>query len=542
MKAKANPEGRYGSPKAHANHYSAGRAMNDFESIHQAELTGTLSMFDRIIFKGHLTRLFPKGALALFLSRQNVLLKDYGAYVEHVTATLKAHAQQVAATAGRPFIYLKSASGPSKEEQARALVAQDGLTEGLIAVFSTVEACSSFAARRDPQTQRVQFVRERRKCLHFYFYYLDREFGFMHVRLQSWFPFEIQIYINGREWLARQLDQRGIPYTRYDNKLTSLADLPAAQALCDKFAGRKWFRLLNSFARRVNPYLATLRQAGFGGYYWCTDQAEYATDVMFRDRASLLAVYPALVECSLTVLQAQDVFRFLGRKPHHAFQGDVTTSLKGRPQGTRVKHYLKRNALKLYDAANVLRVETVINQPREFRTLRVVDTPRGRQRRWMPMRKGVADFWRYAQIGQAANRRYLDALALAQPTGEAIAQLDHLCQSHTRDGQHISRFQPVAAADAALFAAVLAGEHALNGFRNHDLQARLFPKPPQSETERHRRSAQVSRQLAKLRGHGLIAKVPRCRLYRLTAKGTQLMAAALHYRHDFPPAWHAAAT
>jgi hypothetical protein len=515
--------------------------MNDFVSIHQAEITGTLSMFDRIIFKGHLTRLFPKGALALLLTRQNVLLKDYGAYVEQVTATLKAHAQQVAATAGRPFIYLKNAGGPSKEEQARQLVTQDGLTEGLIAVFSTLEACSSFAARRDPKTQRVQFVRERRKCLHFYFYYLDREFGFMHVRLQSWFPFEIQIYINGREWLARQLDQRGSAYTRYDNKLTSLADLPAAQALCDQFTRRKWPRVLNAFARQVNPYLTTLAQAGFGGYYWVTDQAEYATDVMFRDRTSLMAIYPALVERSLTALQAEDIFRFLGRKPHHAFQGDVTSSLKGRPQGCRVKHHLKRNALKLYDAANVLRVETVINQPREFRALRVVDTPHGRQRQWKPMRKGVADFWRYAQVGRAANDRYLDALALAQPTGKAITALDRLCQPRQKDGQRLARFQPVAAADAALFAAVLAGEHALNGFRNHDLQARLFPKAPRDEAERHRRSAQVTRQLAKLRGHGLIAKVPRCRLYRVTPRGVQLMSAALYYRHDFPAAYHAAA-
>ncbi len=248
--------------------------MNDFLSIHQADIAGRLAMFDRIIFKGHLTRLFPPGALALFLSRQGVLLKDYGHYLEQVSATLKAHAQAVAQAAGRPFIYLKHSGGPRKDERARALAAQDGLTDGLIFVFSTVEACSSFAARRDPKTQRVQFVSERRKCLHFYFYYLDREFGFMHVRLESWFPFELQLYINGREWLARQLDQRGLAYTRYDNKLTSLADLPAAQALCEQFARRKWFRLLNAFARRVNPYLATLRQAGFGGDYWVADQAE----------------------------------------------------------------------------------------------------------------------------------------------------------------------------------------------------------------------------------------------------------------------------
>ena len=516
--------------------------MNDFLSIHRADIVGTLSMFDRIIFKGHLTRLFPEGALALLLTKLGVPLKDYGQYFEQVSQSVSEHAQQLAAKAGRPYLYLTSSRGPSKEERARALAAQDAVREGLIAVFGVVEACSSFRSRHDPKAGRAHFVRERRKCLHFYFYYLDPEFGFMHIRLQSWFPFEIQIYINGREWLARQLDGRGIGYQRYANKLTQVDDLPAAQALCDKFAGRKWFRLLNNFARRVNPYLTTLGQQGYNGYYWVADQAEYATDILFRDRASLLALYPALVERSLTALQADDVFRFLGRKPHHAYQGDVTTSLKGRPQGCRVKHHLKRNALKLYDAANVLRVETVINQPREFRVLRVTETPQGRQRRWKPMRKGVADFWRFAQIGRAANTRYLDALALAQPIGKATDELERLCQPRHKDGQRYARFQPVAAADTALFAAVLFGGHALNGFRNRDLQRRLFAKPAQSEAERHQRSAQVTRQLAKLRGHGLIAKVPHCRLYRLTPKGTQLMAAALHYRHDFPAAWHAAAT
>ncbi len=368
--------------------------MNDFLSIHQADIVGTLSMFDRIIFKGHVTRLFPDGALALLLTKLGVPLKDYGAYFEQVTASLKTQAQAVAQAAGRPFIYLQASGGPSKEERARALAARDGLTDGLICVFSVVETCTSFRSRHDRQRGRAHFVRERRKCLHFYFYYLDREFGFMHVRLQSWFPFELQLYLNGREWLTRQLEARHIAYTRYDNKLTSCADWPAAQALCHQFAQRKWVRRLNAFARRVNPYLTTLAQAGFGGYYWVADQAEYATDIVFVDRARLMALYPALVEHSLTILQAQDVFRFLGRKPHHAFQGDVTTSLKGRPTGCRVKHHLKRNALKLYDAANVLRIETVINQPREFRVRRRVDTPDGPRRVSTPMRKGVADFWR----------------------------------------------------------------------------------------------------------------------------------------------------
>lgn len=513
--------------------------METFLSIHHDVILGTLSTFDRLIFKGHLSGLYPAGAFARFLNSQHVLLKDFAAYAETITAELKAQAQQVAQKSQRPYLYLASAStaasGHSKEAQARALAERDGLTEGLICVFAAVEPCRTFTVRGNRQSQRLEVVRENRKCLHFYFYYLDREFGFMHVRLQSWFPFTVQIYVNGREWLARQLDQRRLAYTRYDNKLTQVAELPTAQALCEKFAHRQWPRVLDAFARQVQPLLPTLRRAGFRGYFWSVDQAEYATDVLFRDRASLEALLPALQELAITAFSAEDVLRFLGRKLHGNFQGEVTTSLKRRREGRRVKHSLKRNSLKLYDVLNVLRIETTLNNPREFRVLRVRQTKQGRQRRWCPMGKGVANFWRYAQVGQQANGRYLDALAHAQPKGKAIAELDGLCRPRLDQGKRVAKFNPVAAEETALFAAVLAGEHQLNGFRNKDLQARLFSTPARSDQEQRRRSAQVTRWIAKLRGHHLIAKVKASRLYRVTVRGLRLMAAALWCRNkEFP--------
>ena len=106
-----------------------------------------------------------------------------------------------------------------------------------------------------------------RKCVHHYVYLIDPEFGFMHVRIQAWIPYQVQIYINGREWLARQLDAAGVGYRRYDNALLHVDDLEIAARLCDKFAHRSWPAVLNAFARRVNPLLAMIGQAGFGGYY-----------------------------------------------------------------------------------------------------------------------------------------------------------------------------------------------------------------------------------------------------------------------------------
>lgn len=512
--------------------------METFLSIHRDEIVGTLSMFDRLIFKGYLTGFFPKGAFGAYLSRQAVLLKDFSNYVQESTKKLKAHIEGMAQEAGRPLQYLASCKG-SKEDLARAIAKRDGVTEGLVCVFSTLETCLSFDVQGNRQTHKLEVVRRQRKCLHYYCYYLDAELGWMHIRLQSWFPFDIQVYVNGREWLARQLDQRAIRYDRYDNKLTHIADLETAQTLCERFPKRKWVRVLQALARRVNPFLGEIRKAGFGNYYWTLAQAEYATDVFFRDRATLEALLPALMETSMSAFSAEDVLRFLGRKPHGNFQGQVTTDRKKRPEGRRVKHRMKGNSIKWYDAVNLLRVETTINQPREFRVLRVVDTPQGRKRRWLPMGKGVANLWRYAQVGRQANYRYLNALAYAQPTGKAIAELEGLCHPKTDQGQRYARFNPITQKDCGLFTAVLAGEHALHGFRNKDLQRHLYPHPANSRTEQAQRSAHVTRLVTKLRGHGLIAKVKDCRLYRPTPRGARLMSAAIHCRNKTFPAYAA---
>ena len=520
--------------------------METFLSIHRTVITGTLSTFDRIIFKGHLLDFFPAHGLPSFLNRQGILLKDFGQYVQATSDELKTHIQQLAAEARRPYSYLEknlTAKGEqSKEERAREIAQQDGVTDGLICVFAVVEPCWTFGVKGNPQTQKLEVRRQYRKCLHFYLYYLDAEFGLMHVRLQSWFPFEIQIYLNGREWLARQLDRRGVAYTRYDNKLTAIANLPVAQALCAQFVGRKWPRVLKAFSKQVNPLLPRFRRAGLRDYYWVIHQAEYATDVFFNNRSNLSVLYPSLVTAAMLLFGADDVMRFLGRKLHGNFKGDLRSDLKSRPQGCRVKHQLARNSIKMYDPTNILRIETTFNNPREFRTLRVIDTPQGRQRRWRPMGKGVANFWRYAQVGQQANARYLEALAHVQPVGKTIAQLDALCQSKTQQGKRVARFNPVSAVDGQLFATLLRGEFCLNGFRNKDVVAHLYDRPASNPTERRHRSAHVTRLLSKLRGHRLITKVKHSRLYRLSEKGRQLLSAAVHYRQvEFPNALASAA-
>ena len=180
--------------------------MKRFLERHRNRITGTQSGLDRMLFRGTLRSITHVNGLEIFLYSQPVHLKDFGNYVLKLSARLVEHAKQLAQQAGRPYVYLPS-SKDSKEELALQIAKRDSIKQGLIVVFACVEPCQSFDLRKDRATKHLKLVAKERKCQHLYFYYLDREFGLMHVRLQSWLPFSIQICVNGREWLARQMDQ-----------------------------------------------------------------------------------------------------------------------------------------------------------------------------------------------------------------------------------------------------------------------------------------------------------------------------------------------
>src|SRR5262249_9908541 len=148
---------------------------------------------------------------------------------------------------------------------AQTIADRDQIEEGLICVLGCVERCQTFAVRRDAPTKTLQLVPAKRKCLHYYFYYMDREFGLMHVRLESWLPFAIQVCVNGREYLARRLTGAGIAFEKQDNCFTRIADVDRAQELLEALVSRKWERFLNRLARRVNPLVAQLQM---WDYYW----------------------------------------------------------------------------------------------------------------------------------------------------------------------------------------------------------------------------------------------------------------------------------
>lgn len=504
--------------------------MERFLTRHDGRIAATLSGFDRVRFRGSLRSISYVKGLEIFLATQGILRKDFGTFVEGLSQQIKAQAEPVAATAGRPSEFLAS-TRISKEERARAIAARDQITEGLIAMLSCVEPCRSYGVRRDRATKHLVLTAQERKCLHLYFYYLDREFGLMHVRLQTWVPFTMQICVNGREWLARQLTAAGIAHTQVENAITAVADPGRAQQLLDRWTTRDWAPVLTAWARRVNPLMRRFQAAGLRPYYWSVDHSEYATEVLFGAAATLAAHYPALTRHAIEVFSTEDVLRFLGRRLQVQSLGEVRTQWSRRIEGVRVKHWVEENSIKMYDKAGcVLRVETPINNPRRYNVCRRVIRHGHRTLAWFPMRKGITDFARRADLSRAANARYLDALSVVGEPSPSHQILDAVSHAIVRHGRRYRPLRPIRPQEAPLLRAVLRGEHATRGFRNADLRRALYPDTDRDPVARRQASARTGRLIRLLRAHRLIHKTSHTRYYRVSPRGHTVMATALIFR------------
>jgi hypothetical protein len=499
-------------------------------------VTGVLSGFDRLRLRGTLRHLFQPTVMEAYLNACRILIKDFGAFALRLSGRIKAAAYATAGQAGRPFQYLPH-SRSSKEDLARQIARADGVTSGLFAVFSALENCLSYSVRGNRQTKHIHLVLEPRKCLHLYHYFLHPELGLCHVRVQTWFPFTVDICLNGRERLARQMDAAGLAYRQRDNCFVWVQDAARAQMLLDEQLRTNWPRVLGDLLDQAHPLHREICRPIAQTYYWTASASEYATDLLFRDAASLAALYPRLVHHGLRTFASPDVMRFLGRlTPTQSgrvaghFKGEVISDLKHRPEGMRVKHSLKSNSLKMYDKeGSVLRIETTINKTEEFRVYRAKQGGPAGKKSWRPLQRSVGELWRRAQVSAAANDRYLEALASVTektPVGEASAGV---CRAIVRDGRRHRALNPWSEKDAALLQAVSRGEYAINGLRNRDVRRQLWAKTG-NETQERRRAAAVTRQLKLLRTHGLLRKVSGTHRYVVTEHGRKIITALLAAR------------
>src|SRR3954449_12772221 len=496
------------------------KTLSRFVAKFTSLIVAVLSCFDRVLFKGHLALAAPHELERFVDCTLKVRRSDFmKTLAPQYSDRLVAHAQDWAQKEGRTYVYRTGQF--RKDEWAQNLIRDQGISEGLVGILCTQETCPCFALVPGPQ--RPQFVSRNRQQRVLSYYSLDPQFGLIHVRLQTRLPFTVQVYVNGHEWLAQQMVQKKLGFVQQHNAFTQLDDPAQAQRLSDRFARLDWPKILDRWARQVNPLLQEL----FPGYslHWVVDQAEYATDLVFKSRAALAGLYRALLDYAVRTFTPKNILGFLGRKWDRRFDGEVHTHYEDdRWFGTRIKHRMKSNWLKMYDKfGRILRVETVINSPKEFWVYRTQHHHDGTSSvGYYPMTKSVASLVDYQEQSLACNRRYLDELAVVDDPTPAYQDLRQLTEPKVVEGRSYAGFNPARRDDVRLFRAVLDGDHIARGFRNADIREPLFgelPKPAQ----RRRASAAVGRLLKRLHVRHLVAKIPRTRRWRVTGHARHLL-------------------
>jgi hypothetical protein len=512
--------------------------MQKFIAKFKSLVSGVLGGWDRLLMRGELRVLYAEDrGMKQFLRSHGVLLKDFSKFVDHTTKRLRAASLAVALELKRPVVYVGSPKA-SKEEIAREIAARDQVREGLICVLKCVEPCMSFSVVPNHETQELDLKLEQRQCLHLYHYWMHPVFEFMHGRIQTWFPFRIQMCLNGREWLARQMDAAGMRYERRDNCFPWIEDFPRAQELMAEQLKADWPGLLNPIAQALNPIHDEIFARYHTGYYWTIRSSEYAIDVSFREAEELRRLYRLMVRHGILNFSSPDVLRFLGRKiaagspVPDQYAAELFSDWKRRQEGVRLKHFAATNSIKAYDKAytrrgSVLRVETTINDEEQFFVLRPKEGGPEEELGWRRMRRGIADSYRRAEVSRKAGERYLDALAGVDETTrleDLTVPVEQAVKWRRTRIRGLRVFDPK---DAELLAAVGRAEFLINGFRNRDLQTILLNGTSGDESQRRRQSAAIGRKIRILRAHGLVRKLSGTHRYRLTDQGRQLID-ALH--------------
>ena len=476
-------------------------------------LHGILSCYDRIVITGTLPGACYAQGMTSFLNSRHIRIFDYPRFAEPLRDRIRDNAARLAEAEGVTIEHIRKSS-IRKEDVVAKVIAQRGDHPGLVHIISAMESCNTYKPWHDKATGKTFLKPDTGKCLHYYFYFIDAEFGLIYLRVPTWCPFRLQFYSNGHSWLARQLDKAGVAYRQIDNAFVEIDDWDKAQAQADALKPERLHRLLDRYARKLCPVLDVFGQR----YHWSLMQVEYATDLAFRSSETLVPLYEALSRQAVLAVKAPQVSTFLGKKLDGRVAAEIGSRFNTRIEGTCIKHRYGTCSVKLYDKfQRVLRIETTTNDVTFFKHHRRVehrDSPATRE--LAPLKKSIYSLVDLREILLGCNRRYLAFLSSLDDPSRGTRDLKRLSEPKTDGERSIKGLNFFNRTEQSLLRALERPEFNIHGLRRADLKTFL---PQLSD-------AALSRQLRRLRFLGLIKRVAHSYRYYLTRLGRAAIAAA----------------
>ena len=494
------------------------------------KIKGVVQGFDRIVFKGIISPIMHSAGMESFLVSRRVMNKDFKSYAMAQSQAIVESAERIAQEqSGCGITYIPSANA-RKETLAHCRQNETGIKEGLIGVWSCVESCSTFRSAYDPAKTRPSLRRERSKCKHLYFYFDDPVYGFMNVRLQTWAPYEIQIALNGREWLRRSLDKAGCEYVANGNKFLHIDDYGLAQGFLDGQVRTDFKEVLQGFLPSVFPCMPEVLNSRLS-YYWTFWQSEIARDYIFHDSSALCALMDDFQLHALITGKGERILKYFGSpvklngQPKQQTNPEIITRTSSWYDGLRVRHWNDNNSVKFYNEHNVLRFEMTMNDPSKFKIYRYSENQdKNEPKKYMPMRKGIADTAARVDVSNNVIQRFTAQMSAAEEKTRLCDLLSSVDKPLMRDGKRV-RALDVFGKDREFIRAISDPALSINAITNKGLQNSLSGTAWAKNMSGKQLSGRISRHLRLLREHGLIKRLPKQRKYVLTDKGRKLTAA-----------------
>jgi len=490
------------------------------------KIKGILEGFDRIVFKGTIKNICYPAGMQMFINGCGVFNKDYKEWLTNQSAVIVENAKEYAKHLTGTDIQYLSSSKTRKETLAHEQQEKLGIQEGLIGVWSCLEVCNTFKAVFDSQSGHPQIKSEKSRCLHLYFYYDHKDYGFMSIRLQTWAPYEIQIALNGREWLKRLLNKSNSNYVLKGNKFLDVEDYNLTQNLLNSQLDTRWIELLNGLTADAFPAMHTILGERMN-YYWTLWQSEWAKDYIFCKPLELESLIDHLLRHAFITGTSERVLRYMGQpvrddgQPKWNANPELITKMKLWHDGGRIRHWIDKNSLKLYNEQNVLRFEFTMNDPKKFKVHRTVTGDDSGVKKYLPLRKGIADIAVRTKVCSSRIKNFTEQVATLEEdftVGEILSKVSMPIKSNDKRYRALD----VTGKDLELLREIADPKYNVDAITNKHLQAALKGKAWANELVGSKLSARISRQLRLLREHGLIKKLPKQHRYMLTDKGRLL--------------------
>ncbi|MBV9810898.1 MAG: hypothetical protein JO286_27255 [Solirubrobacterales bacterium] len=346
-----------------------------------------------------------------------------------------------------------------------------------------------------------EYFKEERRVGMYYFYILDPQFGAGFIRLCTYAPWPGRVWLNGHEWVKRQALREGIAFTALHNGFAGTSDPDGLQVLCDALGPDDLQAFFDRWIAVIpTPLTAADRDAG---YWWQLSirQVEVSRTLVFDDPRRARSFFEALVQDNIGIGRPEDVSIVFARRVTKRTREPFRTRILTAGSDVRIEFHYKHARVKQYlKDGRALRIETVINNPREL----------GVARRLHNLPELLAK-------GRQVNQRLLMIEQAGQSCAIGSALFERIHQPYNQEGQRTGALRFGDTRAMALAGALSHVLHAVTGFTNKSLRQLVA-----EHLGRDYSQSQMSYDLRRLRLHGLIQRLPRSNTYHLTSEGIRV--------------------